>query len=74
MRSKCEGRVVAVEGETADAVPAAMMAHGDEAHSNLSDGKSPDEIQQMRQMMDAQVRQMFADKNRSVSVPIGTAV
>ena len=33
-----------------------MMAYGEEAHSNLFDGKSPDEIQQMRQMMDAHVR------------------
>jgi len=40
-----------------------MMAHGDEAHSNHFDGKSPDEVQQMRKMMDAHVRQMIADQN-----------
>ena len=63
MKLACEGCGAVVEGETADAVHAAMMAHGEEAHSNLLDGKSPDEIQQMRQMMDAQVRQMIADQN-----------
>ena len=40
-----------------------MMAHGDEAHSNHFDGKSPDEIQEMRQMMDAYVRQMIVDQS-----------
>ena len=40
-----------------------MTAHGDEAHSNHFDGKSPDEIQQTRQIMDAHVRQMIADQN-----------
>ena len=40
-----------------------MMAHGDEAHSNHFNGESSDEIQQMRQMMDAHVRQMIADQS-----------
>jgi hypothetical protein len=40
-----------------------MLRHGDEAHSNFFDGKSPDEIQQMRKMMDTHVRQMIADQN-----------
>jgi hypothetical protein len=39
------------------------MAHGEEAHSNLFEGKTPAEIQQMRQHMDAHVRQMFANQN-----------
>ena len=40
-----------------------MMAHGDEAHSNHFDGKSPGEIQEMKRMMDAHVRKMIADQN-----------
>ena len=63
MKLVCEGCGAVVEGETADAVHNAMMAHGDEVHSNHFDGKSPDEIQQMRQMMEAHVRQMIADQN-----------
>ena len=63
MKLACEGCDAAVEGEAIDAVHAAMMAHGDEARSNHFDGKSPDEIQQTRQMMDAQVRQTMADQN-----------
>ena len=62
MKLACEGCDVVVEGETDDALYAAMMAHGGEAHSNFFDGKSPDEIQQMKQMMDAHVRQMIADQ------------
>lgn len=63
MKLVCEGCGAVVEGETADAVHAAMMAHGDEAHSNHFDGLSPDEIQQRRQKMDAHVRRMIADQN-----------
>ena len=63
MRLACEGCDAVVEAETADAIHAAMMAHGDEAHSNHFDGKSPDEIQAMRKMMDAHVCQMIADQN-----------
>ena len=63
MKLACEGCDAVVEGEPADAVQAAMMAHGHEAHSNHFDGKGRDEIQQMRQMMDANVRQMIADQN-----------
>ena len=40
-----------------------MMAHGEDAHSNLFDGKSADEIQTMKTMMDAHVRQMITDQN-----------
>lgn len=63
MKLACEGCDVVVEGETADALHAAMMAHGDEGHSNHFDGKSPDEVQQMRKMMDAHVRKMIAEQN-----------
>tara|TARA_B100000809_G_scaffold79739_1_gene77884 strand:- start:3161 stop:3283 length:123 start_codon:yes stop_codon:yes gene_type:complete len=38
-----------------------MMAHGEKVHSNLFDGKSPDEVKQMQQIMEAHVRQMIAD-------------
>jgi len=41
----------------------AMMAHGDKAHSSHFDGKSPAEIQEMKKMMDAHVRQMIVDQN-----------
>ena len=40
-----------------------MMAHGEDAHSNLFDGKSANEIQAMKTMMDAHVRQMITDQN-----------
>ena len=63
MKLTCEGCGDVVEGETADAVHAAMLTHGDEAHSNFFDGKSSDEIQEMKKMMDAHVRQMIADQN-----------
>jgi hypothetical protein len=62
MKLACEGRDPVV-GETADEPHAAMMAHGAEVHSNLLDGKSPDEVQQIRQMMDADVRQMIGNQN-----------
>lgn len=63
MKLACEGCDSVTEGETADALHAAMMAHGDEAHSNRFNSKSPDEIQEMKKMMDAHVRQMIADQN-----------
>ena len=63
MQLACEGCDAVLNEETADALYAAMMAHGAEAHSNLFGGKSPDELQQMRQHMDAHVRQMIADQN-----------
>lgn len=63
MRLACEGCGWATEADTANELHAAMMAHGDEAHSNHFDGKSPDEIQEMKKMMGAHVRQMIADQN-----------
>ena len=63
MKLACEGCDAVVEGETADALHAAMMAHGEEAHSNFFEGKSPDEMEEMKKMMDAHVRQMIPDQN-----------
>ena len=63
MKLACEGCDAVLNEETADALYAAMMTHGAEAHSNLFEGKSPDELQQMRQHMDTHVRQMIADQN-----------
>jgi len=63
MKLACEGCGWSTEAETADELHAAMMAHGDEAHSNHLDGKSPAEIQEMKKMMDAHVRQMIVDQN-----------
>ena len=63
MKLACEGCDAVVEGETADALHAAMMAHGEEAHSNFFEGKSPDEMEEMKKMMDAHVRQMITDQN-----------
>ena len=60
---------VAEAGDRADAVHAAMMGHGDGARSNHFDGKGPDEIQEMRQRMDAHVRQAIADPRQSTAVP-----
>lgn len=63
MRLACEGCDWVAEAETTDALHAAMMTHGAEAHSNLFDDKSTEEIEQMRQQMDAHVRQMIANQN-----------
>ena len=63
MKLACEGCDWTTKGETADELLAAMMAHGEDAHSNLFDGKSADEIQAMKTMMDAHVRQMITDQN-----------
>jgi hypothetical protein len=63
MRLGCEGCDWVTEAETADALHAAMMAHGAEAHSGLWEGKSPEEARQMQQQMDAHVRQMIAEQN-----------
>ncbi len=57
----CEGCGVVIEGKSGDAVLTAMMAHGEGVHSNLFEGKSPGEVEQMQQMIEAHVRQMIAD-------------
>ena len=63
MKLACEGCDWTTEQETADELYAAMMAHGDDAHANHFDGKTPDEVQAMRKMMDTHVRQMIIDQN-----------
>jgi hypothetical protein len=63
MQITCEGCGTVIEGESGDAVLTAMIAHGEEVHSNLFEGKSPDEVKQMQQMMEAHVRQMIADES-----------
>lgn len=63
MKLACEGCDAVLEEETTDAILAAMMAHGEEVHSVLFEGKSAEELQQMKQMMDAHVRQMIIDQN-----------
>lgn len=50
-------------GDNADVVHEAMMAHGGEAHSNLMDGKSPEEMMKMKDEMDAHIRQLIAANN-----------
>ena len=63
MKLACEGCEWVIERETADELHTAMMTHGEEGHPNLFEGKSPDEIEAMKEMMDAHVRQMVADQN-----------
>lgn len=40
-----------------------MMAHGGEVHSNLMDGKTPEEMMQAKDEMDGQIRQLIATHN-----------
>ena len=63
MKLACEGCDWVGEAGTSDELYDAMMAHGADAHSAMFDGKTPDEIQQMRQRMEAHVRQMIIDQN-----------
>jgi hypothetical protein len=51
------------EGETADAVHAAMMAHGGHEHANLMEGMPPEEQQRKAREMDAHIRQLIAANN-----------
>lgn len=51
------------KGDTADAVHAAMMAHGGEVHSNLMDGLSPAEMQTKAEEMDGHIRSLIAANN-----------
>ncbi len=44
---------------------AAMMAHGEHTHSNLFEDNSAQEIEAMKEMMVAHVRQMIIDQNLS---------
>ena len=63
MKLACEGCDWTTEQETADDLLSAMMRHGEETHGNLFEGKSPEEIAAMQQMMEAHVRQMIIDQN-----------
>jgi hypothetical protein len=49
-------------GDSADDVRAAMMAHGGQKHSSLMDGKTPDEMQQAGQEMDAHIRNLLSSR------------
>ncbi len=51
------------EGESADAVHGAMMAHGGETHSDLMAGKSPEEMMKAKDEMDGHIRQLIAAHN-----------
>ena len=46
---------------SAEAAHAAMMAHGGDAHANLMEGKSPVEMLQMKDEMDAHIKKLLAD-------------
>lgn len=46
-------------GNTSHEVHDAMMAHGGGAHSDLMDGKTPEEMQQSGQEMSAQIHQLL---------------
>ena len=63
MKLACEGCDWVTERETADELHDAMMAHGEEAHSNLFEGKTPEELDAMKKTMTAHVRQMIAAQN-----------
>ena len=58
------GRCDAVlEEETADALHAAMVAHGADAHANHFEGKTPERIAEMKKMQSSHVHKMIADPN-----------
>jgi hypothetical protein len=60
MKLVCEGYGAVGERETGGAVRVAMLARGEEAHSNLFDGEGSDEIQMM---IGTHVRKGIADPN-----------
>lgn len=51
------------EGDSADAVREAMLAHGGAVHSNLMDGLSPAEMQTKAGEMDGHIRSLIAANN-----------
>ena len=63
MKLACEDCDWTTEQDTADELLAAMMAHGEEAHAEMFEGKSEGELTAMKGMMDAHVRQMIIDQN-----------
>ena len=48
MKLACEGCDWSTERETGDELYAAMMAHGEEAHSEMFEGKSPEDLAAMK--------------------------
>ena len=63
MKLACEGCDWTTEQDTADELLSAMMAHGEDAHAEMFQGKSAEELAAMKGMMDAHVRQMIIDQN-----------
>jgi predicted small metal-binding protein len=63
MKLACGGCTWKVEAETADELLALMMTHGEEAHSDHFDRKSPEEIEERQQKMQLHVRKMIVDQN-----------
>ena len=51
------------DGETADAVHEAMMAHGGAVHADLMKDVVPEEMTQKKNEMDAHIRQLIAASN-----------
>jgi predicted small metal-binding protein len=49
-------------GDTADEVHAQMMEHGGATHSNLMEGKTPDEMEQAGAEMAAHIRQLLENR------------
>jgi hypothetical protein len=49
-------------GGSADEVHATMMGHGGENHSDLMDGKTPEEMQKAGQEMDAHIRGLLGSR------------
>lgn len=63
MKPACEGCDWVTERDTAGELQAAMMAHGEETHSNLFQGKSPEKLVAMKNMMTAHIDRMIAAQN-----------
>ena len=63
MKLACEGCDWTTEQDTADELLSAMMRHGEEAHGNLFEDKTAEEIKAMQRMMEAHIRQMIIDQN-----------
>ena len=62
MTLTCKGCAAVIEADNPDALCAAMMAHGDEVHASHFEGKTPEQIQQIRHTMETRIRQLIADQ------------
>lgn len=49
-------------GDTVDDTRAAMLAHGGEFHSNLMDGKTPDEAAEARAQVEGHIEQLLESR------------